>query len=131
MDMCIYIYIERERERERERETEREREGRERERERERQRELSSTAYFNHARSRDLKPRWCSGVPRHPFSSYPSLPIVSHHSLSYPVLMGLRNIGALMITYTILGGSFVYLQWNGPQNPALIIETPIFIYNLN
>ena len=35
------------------------------------------------------------------------------------------NIGASMITYTILGGSLLELQYNGPQNPTLFVKGPI------
>ena len=30
-----------------------------------------------------------------------------------------------MITYTILGGSWLQLEYNGPQNPIQIIKAPI------
>ena len=34
------------------------------------------------------------------------------------------NIGALIITYTIFGASWLQLEYNGHQNPILIIKAP-------
>ena len=35
------------------------------------------------------------------------------------------SIGALIMTYTMLGRSLLYLQYNGLQNPIRIIQAPI------
>ena len=56
--------------------------------------------------------------------------IASASSSSKPCALNC-NIGAQRITNTILGGSLLYLQYNGPQNLILLMKaltfTPIII----